>query len=42
MDRMKWQEIQPNAQYDWINQRSPEFAIFYLWETKKIRKKEAN
>ncbi len=42
MDRMEWQTIQPNAQYDWINQRNPEFATFCLWETKKIRKKEAN
>ena len=37
--RIDWQEIQPNAQYDWINQRSPEFATFLPLGDKENKKK---
>lgn len=36
---MEWQTIQPNAQYDWINQRSPEFATFLPMGDKENKKK---
>ena len=39
MDRMEWQTIQPNAQYDWINQRNPEFATFLPLGDKENKKK---
>ena len=39
MDRMEWQEIQPNAQYDWINQRNPEFTTFLPLGDKENKKK---
>ncbi len=39
MDRMEWQTIQPNAQYDWINQRNPEFATFLPMGDKENKKK---
>ncbi len=37
--RIDWREIQPNAQYDWINQRSPEFATFLPLGDKENKKK---
>ena len=36
---MEWQTIQPNAQYDWINQRSPEFATLLPLGDKENKKK---
>ena len=37
--KIDWQIIQPNAQYDWINQRSPEFANFLPLGDKENKKK---
>ena len=37
--RIDWREIQPNAQYDWINQRNPEFATFLPLGDKENKKK---